>query len=172
MAMIACPLCGKQVSDLAPLCPGCGHPLQPPRKCRHGWLLGCGCLLAGFFGLLLLSIVGLLIWIGISLQPLGDEESAPDAAMTQEDNRREQCQDNQDEIARIKAEWATAHDAKKGTLIPDADLTKIFAGHAKKLICPKDAEQSFKTSYDIGPIGTAPQCKCDDEHNKADDVGK
>jgi hypothetical protein len=172
MAMMACPMCGKQVSDLAPLCPGCGHPLRPPRKCGHGWLLGCGCLLAGFLGILLLAIVGLLIWIGVSLQPLGEEDSAPDKAVTQEADRRDQCQDNLEEIALIKEEWATAHNAKKGAVIPAADLQKIIDAHAKKLICPKDAEQSFTTSYEVGPIGADPQCKCDDEHNKAEEDAK
>jgi len=172
MAMIACPMCGKQVSDLAPLCPGCGHPLRPPRKCGHGWLLGCGCLLAGFFGILLLAIVGLLIWIGVSLQPLGDEDAAPDKAVTQDAIRRDQCQDNLDEIALIKEEWATAHNAKKGTVIPQADVEKIFARSAAKLVCPADDEHSFKTSYKIESIGTAPQCKCDEGHNKADEDGK
>ena len=82
MAMMACPICGKQVSQLAPRCPGCGHPINPPRKCRVGWLMGCGCLLAAFFTLLLTIIIGLLIWIGLALQPpaddgMGDEELAP-----------------------------------------------------------------------------------------------
>ena len=172
MAMIACPICGKQVSDLAPMCPGCGHPIKPPRTCGHGWLLGCGCLLAGFFAVLLLAVVGLLIWIGISVQPLGDEEAGADRAMTQADRQREQCQDNLEEIRLIKEEWATAHDAKKGAVIPEADIEKIFAEAAAKLVCPKDDEHSFKTSYKIESIGTAPQCKCDEGHNKADEDGK
>jgi len=27
MALIPCPACGRQVSDAAPTCPGCGHPV-------------------------------------------------------------------------------------------------------------------------------------------------
>ncbi len=170
--MLACPVCGKQISDLAPLCPGCGHPIKPPRPCRHGWLLGCGCLLAGFFAFLLLTVIGLLIWIGVSLQPLGDEEGAPDATTVQADSRREQCQGNMEEITLIKEEWATAHDAKKGAVIPDSDITKLFAESAAKLFCPNDDDRSFKTSYVIGPIGTDPRCQCDDEHNGAEEDGK
>lgn len=172
MPMIACPVCAKQISDQAPLCPGCGQPIKPTQKCRHGWLLGCGCLLAGFFGVLLMTVVGLLIWIGISLQPLGDEETAPDKTVTMDDTQREQCQDHQEEIALIKEEWATAHNAKKGAVIPEADVKTIFAEAAPKLVCPKDEQRSFKTSYAIGPIGADPKCKCDDEHNKADEDSK
>ena len=166
MPMIACPLCSKQISDQAPLCPGCGHPLKPPRKCGHGWLLGCGCLLAGFFAFLLAVVIGLLIWIGVSLQPLGDEDPGADTPTAQEDDQRYRCQENLEEIALIKEEWATAHDAKKGTVIPEADVTKIFAETAKKLVCPKDDDRSFNSSYEIGPIGTDPKCKCEDAHNK------
>jgi len=31
MALIPCPACAHQVSDQAPTCPGCGHPLAPTR---------------------------------------------------------------------------------------------------------------------------------------------
>lgn len=30
MALIACPACGRQVSEAAPTCPGCGHPIARP----------------------------------------------------------------------------------------------------------------------------------------------
>lgn len=29
MALIPCPACEKQISDMAPACPGCGHPAAP-----------------------------------------------------------------------------------------------------------------------------------------------
>lgn len=32
MAMIPCPECQRQVSDQAPSCPGCGHPLKAARS--------------------------------------------------------------------------------------------------------------------------------------------
>lgn len=172
MPMSTCPACGKPVSALAPLCPGCGHPIKPLRPCRQGWLIGCGCLLSAFFSILLAIIIGLLIWIGVSLQPLGDDETAPDPTVTLDDSRRERCQDNMEEIALIKEEWATAHDAKKGAIIPEADVKTIFAETATKFICPKDDDRSFKTSYDIGSIGTNPKCKCDDEHNQMDEESK
>ena len=173
MALLACPSCGKQISDLAPSCPGCGHPLNPPRRHHHGCLFGCGCLLAAFFACLLAAIIGLLIWIGISVQPVSEEETnadLPTAAQTSEMQAR--CQANLDTIGFIKEEWATAHDAKKGAVIPAAEVEKLFAKYAKKLICPSDDEHSFQTSYEIGPIGTDPKCKCDDEHNKVDEDGK
>jgi len=30
MALIPCPACGRQVSEAAPTCPGCGHPVAAP----------------------------------------------------------------------------------------------------------------------------------------------
>lgn len=34
MALITCPDCGKQVSDMAPACPNCGRPLKTPQQDR------------------------------------------------------------------------------------------------------------------------------------------
>ncbi len=31
MALIPCPACGRQVSEAAPTCPGCGHPIAAPK---------------------------------------------------------------------------------------------------------------------------------------------
>jgi predicted amidophosphoribosyltransferase len=31
MALIPCPACGRQVSEAAPTCPGCGHPIAVPK---------------------------------------------------------------------------------------------------------------------------------------------
>ena len=33
MALIKCPECGKQVSDKAPACPGCGSPIDTAIRC-------------------------------------------------------------------------------------------------------------------------------------------
>lgn len=33
MALIKCPECGKQVSDKAPTCPGCGSPIDTAIRC-------------------------------------------------------------------------------------------------------------------------------------------
>lgn len=47
MAMVACPECGKELSDAAPACPSCGKPnvkAQPKRSV--GILLGLGVLIA------------------------------------------------------------------------------------------------------------------------------
>jgi hypothetical protein len=170
MPTTPCPVCAKQISDQAPFCPGCGHPLKPPRSCVPGWLIGCGCLLSAFFAFMLTIIIGLLIWLGVSLQVPFDEEFDPDVTSSDMafDEKRYQCQANMEEIRLLKEEWATAHEAKPGSLIPPAEIEKLFAEAAQKLICPKDEDRSFKTSYDLGPIGAAPTCKCDDAHNEAD----
>lgn len=31
MALIPCPACARQVSEAAPTCPGCGHPIAAPQ---------------------------------------------------------------------------------------------------------------------------------------------
>ena len=31
MALISCPTCARQVSEAAPTCPGCGHPIAAQR---------------------------------------------------------------------------------------------------------------------------------------------
>jgi len=36
MALIHCPECGREVSDQAPICPGCGYPLVMGRRPRPG----------------------------------------------------------------------------------------------------------------------------------------
>lgn len=33
MALIKCPECGRQVSDKAPTCPGCGSPIDTAVRC-------------------------------------------------------------------------------------------------------------------------------------------
>jgi len=35
MAMMACPECGKDVSSMAPACPGCGCPINAPKTQEH-----------------------------------------------------------------------------------------------------------------------------------------
>ncbi|HVS35558.1 MAG TPA: hypothetical protein VMS17_08250 [Gemmataceae bacterium] len=32
MALISCPACSREVSSMAPTCPGCGHPIAPPLR--------------------------------------------------------------------------------------------------------------------------------------------
>lgn len=32
MALMPCPACGRQVSEAAPTCPGCGHPIAASGK--------------------------------------------------------------------------------------------------------------------------------------------
>lgn len=173
MAMLACPICDKQISDQAPLCPGCGHPFKPPRQCGHGWLIGCGCLLTAFFTFLMMIVIGLLIWIGLSLQMDGLEEPDPGSlAVTQSEENRYACQENLEELALVKDEWATEHDLKEGATIPSAETERIFAKISKNLICPDDDEKSPQTSYNLGPVGKPPTCKCNTKHNQTDEDEK
>jgi len=64
MALIACPECGKEFSDKAPACPGCGCPTQPndgkqaekQRLSKRIFLLG-GCASALLCLLLLIDVI-------------------------------------------------------------------------------------------------------------------
>ena len=171
MALMTCPDCGKQISDRACACPGCGYPLCPPPlppKHATGLWIGLGCLATLLITFGLAAIIGLLIWIGLSVKPMDEENAGADETVSQAASWRQACQKNLDAIALIKDEWATAHNAAKGAAIPAEDIEKIFAEQAAKLVCPNDDRHSFKTSYEIGPIGTDPKCKCDDAHNQGD----
>ncbi|NLF40280.1 zinc-ribbon domain-containing protein [bacterium] len=70
MALIACPDCGREVSDAATACPQCGRPVQPPaalkppqvieqtsKRFKGVQALGCGLMLAGFFVPLIIGII-------------------------------------------------------------------------------------------------------------------
>lgn len=37
MALIRCPECAREVSSHAPVCPGCGYPLQGEGKAQPAW---------------------------------------------------------------------------------------------------------------------------------------
>ncbi|MFO7870787.1 MAG: zinc-ribbon domain-containing protein [Kiritimatiellia bacterium] len=67
MAMIKCPECGRELSESAPVCPGCGYPVKPPpvpKKSKGvGWAVGCA--VAGVAVLVIVAIVGLLAAIAI-----------------------------------------------------------------------------------------------------------
>jgi len=76
------------------------------------------------------------------------------------------CGQNIAEIALCKDEWATAHDGKAGDVIPAADLAEILKEHGAKLVCPLDPQHSPQTSYEFGPIGTDPVCKCQKLHEQ------
>lgn len=52
MALVTCRDCGRQCSDLAVTCPGCGRPVGPP-----------GALVAGFIaGVIALVFFGFVLW--------------------------------------------------------------------------------------------------------------
>ena len=76
------------------------------------------------------------------------------------------CGKNVEEIALIKEEWVTAHEGKAGDVIPPADLAEILAEHGEKLVCPLDPKHTPQTSYEFGPIGTDPACKCQALHEQ------
>ena len=77
-----------------------------------------------------------------------------------------QCGKNIEELALIKEEWVTAHDGKPGAVIPPADLAEVTAELSGKLACPLDPKHSLQTSYEIGPVGTDPKCKCQALHEQ------
>ena len=65
MALILCPECGKQISDMAESCPICGFPINPIEKIitTEDSLLtrnrGCGdIVLYGFFIIVLIVVIG------------------------------------------------------------------------------------------------------------------
>jgi 4-hydroxy-3-methylbut-2-en-1-yl diphosphate synthase IspG/GcpE len=68
MALIACPDCGRQVSDQALACPHCGRPLrsvQAPEGLRRearslqSLTTGCGCLVLLF----VLAVLGVIVFL-------------------------------------------------------------------------------------------------------------
>lgn len=77
-----------------------------------------------------------------------------------------QCGKNLDELTLLKEEWVTAHDGKNGDVIPAADLAQMLAESEGKLVCPLDPQKTLATSYEIGPIGTDPKCKCPTQHEQ------
>lgn len=68
MALVKCPDCGREVSDVAPTCPGCGRPLRmqaAPKEVQarsgvmDGVKIGCG-----IFIVLPIIIILVLVAIG------------------------------------------------------------------------------------------------------------
>jgi uncharacterized membrane protein YvbJ len=60
MAIITCPECGKEISDQASSCPGCGHPSQAQQKTAESQEKsgsGCGSLIVGIVCFLLFVIM-------------------------------------------------------------------------------------------------------------------
>lgn len=62
MALINCPDCGHQVSDIAPACPNCGRPIGKPekqKKPKEGFFLqtmNVGCFIV--FVILIIGVIG------------------------------------------------------------------------------------------------------------------
>lgn len=68
MALIKCADCGKEVSDSAPTCPGCGKPIKPQRKQTSGCAMGCLAIIV--FGVLITALVS-------TTMPPGSSSSKP-----------------------------------------------------------------------------------------------
>ena len=73
MALMACPDCGRQVSDQALACPQCGRPFrsaEPPERLRRearflqSLTTGCGCLLL-LFVFAMVGFAVLLVMYGV-----------------------------------------------------------------------------------------------------------
>ena len=156
MPLIACPECGRPVSNQAPQCPSCGFPLQPGRlPQRHpGLTCGLGCLLAAVAAFFLIAVIGLLAAIAI-----------PSFVKARNNSQRTACVRHLEELADLKATWAEEHNATNGTVIAEADQAQILKNRIAQLWCPKDAQRSFRTSYVLNPAGVDPICLCDDSHS-------
>ncbi|MCX6998587.1 MAG: hypothetical protein NTV49_16265 [Kiritimatiellaeota bacterium] len=155
MPLMACPECGRPVSNQAPQCPSCGFPLRPVTPPRRNSALTCGlgCLLATVAVFFLIAVMGLLAAIAI-----------PSFVKARGNSQRAVCVRHLEELADLKATWAEEHSATNGTVIPDAGLVELAGGRLSQLWCPKDAQRSFRTSYVLNPVGVDPLCQCADEH--------
>jgi len=70
MALINCPDCGKEVSDQAPTCPNCGHPLkelnQPSPEVKvEGHKEGCFLQTLNVGCMITFAIIGFIIFFVI-----------------------------------------------------------------------------------------------------------
>lgn len=108
MAMINCPECGKEISDKAPACPNCGHPLKmadPTSKMQSGPAKSAkkpkkkGSCIGGI--IVIIAIVAVIAAIGSG----GDKEKSEKASSTNaaakaaEESQKEEQQ--QEEIMEI-----------------------------------------------------------------------
>jgi len=130
----------------------CPPPL-PARRSRNLALLIVGIVLAVFL-VVGGGLFGCAWWLISSFGP---------GSFAMEDYT---CEQNLAEIALIKEEWGTAHDGQAGAVIPAADMAQILAEHGKKLVCPLDPQHAPQTSYEFGPLGTDPVCKCKALHEQ------
>ena len=62
MAMITCPECGKEVSDHASSCPGCGYPFRTRFAIPKEWLFRFAALVLGVILLVMLFTQTTLFW--------------------------------------------------------------------------------------------------------------
>jgi hypothetical protein len=71
MAQVACPSCLQNVSDEAPICPHCGHPLKTPRRSFFGRLVKwC---FVGFNLIMLFWLISYLGTVGELYESAGSE---------------------------------------------------------------------------------------------------
>jgi len=112
-----------------------------------------GCLVAAVAGFVLLSVLGLVAAIAV-----------PAYFKSRQEAQRATCVRHLEELADLKADWAEAHHATNGAVIPEADLLQMGGGGLAHLSCPEDPQHSFRTSYLINPVGLDPVCQCDRTH--------
>ena len=63
MALIRCPACGKNMTDIAFVCPHCGHPMrsQTTSSSSESGSNGGSSFIGGVIGTILLAFLGLLL---------------------------------------------------------------------------------------------------------------
>lgn len=156
MALIKCPECGRDISDKAPQCPGCGYaprpllvpPPLPPQAASRGQGMSVGCIVALVAVPVMVGIVGLLTAIAIPafLQYRGDA-------------RRSLCINNMrlldhaKEVLAIKNNWTDGHVIAQSDETIWQELDPLIDG-TNLLCCPEAPDRH----YIYGPVGTSPKC--------------
>lgn len=142
MALIKCPDCGKEVSDIAPSCPNCGRPInlqnhspaqsQPPNKKTSPIAMGCLVFLLIVFGL----------WVIGSLMSGGSSSKLISPSSTQQPSV-----DSGPQLELITYNWHTEH----GYAILEGQVKNISSQSLKSVIALAsfyDANSGFIASSD------------------------
>ena len=140
MALIKCPDCGKDVSDVAPVCPNCGRPISAPRagqgsatgqeKKTSPKVIGC----------LALLLLGLGLWVIGSLTSNGPS-SSPSSGITNPPLPTEP------QLELVKYTWHTEY----GYAILEGQVRNISSQaleHVAAVASYYDANGDFITSSD------------------------
>jgi len=153
MALIKCPECGRDISDQAPQCPGCGYAprlpsLPPPLPAKAaGQGLAVGCIVAIAVGAVL-AVIGLLTAIAI-----------PAFLQYRKDARRSLCignmrlLDHAKEVLAIQNAWTTGQAIAENDAAIWQQLDRYIDG--TNLVCCPEAPGKH---YVYGPIDESPRC--------------